>query len=204
MGKSATLMRKMVKGGREHAKLHAMKFNQLRAIGHNIADSLADGNGFLIGHYNIRLFEEVRRSSEGLIEVDFLTGASSGGQPSPALARAFALYSQALPVLCVRHGISGATFRQLSARFFADGRFVVTVEDSEGRSVTDEYVGSPGRRIQVLDPRGRIRRKRGHVVRTSSPPGSPSPEAGVGVAAAPDRPGLSAGSIRIWNTDKKG
>lgn len=163
-------MRDIVNGGREHAKVHAMKFNQLRAIGHNITDSLADGNGFLIGHYDMRLFEKVRRSSEGFIEVDFLTGNSSGGQPSPALARAFELYSGALPMLCLRHGISGATFRQLCARFFADGRFTVTVEDSEGRSVTDEYVGSPGRRIQVLDPRGRIRRKRGHVVRASSPP----------------------------------
>lgn len=160
----------MVKGGREHAKLRATRFNQLRAIGHNIAESLADGNGFLIGRYDMRLFEEVGRSSEGFIELDFLTGTSSGGQPSPALARAFELYCGALPLLCLRHGISGATFRELRARFFADRQFTVTVEDSEGRFVTDEYVGSPGRRIRVLDPCGRIRRKRGHVVRTSSPP----------------------------------
>ena len=62
------LMRGMVKGGSKDAKLHAMKFSQLRAIGHNIADSLADGNGFLIGHYDMQLFEEVGRSSEGFIE----------------------------------------------------------------------------------------------------------------------------------------
>jgi hypothetical protein len=147
-----------------------MKFNQLRAIGHNIADSLADGNGFLIGHYDMRLIEEIRRSSEGFIEVDFLTGTSSGGQPSPALARAFELYCGALPLLCLRHEVSGAIFRQLRARFFADGRFTVTVEDNAGRSVTDEYVGSPGRRIKVLDSLGRIRRKRGQVVRTGSSP----------------------------------
>jgi len=49
----------MVHGCRRQVKVDAMKFNQLRAIGHNIADSLADGNGFLIGHYDMRLFEEV-------------------------------------------------------------------------------------------------------------------------------------------------
>ena len=84
-------MRVMVKGWSEHVKPHAMKFNRLRAIGHNIADSLADGNGFLIGHHDTRPFEEVRRSSEGFIEVAFLTGTSSGDQPSPAQARAFSV-----------------------------------------------------------------------------------------------------------------
>jgi hypothetical protein len=146
-----------------------MKFDQLRAVGHNIADSLADGNGFLIGHFDMRLFEEVRQSSEGFIEVDFLTGASSGGSVSPDLQRAFLLYSGALPLLCLKHGFSGAAFKQLRARFFADGRFAVTVENNEGRYVTDEYVGSPGRRIKTLDPRGRIRRKRGRVARVESP-----------------------------------
>jgi hypothetical protein len=159
----------MVHGCRRQAKVDAMKFNQLRAVGHNIADSLADGNGFLIGHADMRVFEEARRSSEGFIEVDFLTGTSSGGQPSPALARAIGLYSGALPLLCIKHGISGAIFRQLRARFFADRRFTVTIEDSEGRYVTDEYVGSPGRRVKVLDPLGRIRRKRGDVARRSAP-----------------------------------
>jgi hypothetical protein len=145
-----------------------MKFDQLRAIGHNIADSLADGNGFLIGHYDMRLFEEVRLSAEGFIEVDFLTGTSSGGRPSAELARAFSLYCGALPLLCLKHGISGAVFRQLRARFFNDRHFTVTVEDNEGRRVTDEYVGSPGRRIKVVDTRGRVRTKRGRIHRTSA------------------------------------
>ena len=142
-----------------------MKFDQLRAIGHNIADSLADGNGFLIGHYDMRLFEEVGQSAEGFIEVDFLTGTSSGGRPSPALARAFLLYCGVLPLLCQKHGISGAVFRQLRTRFFAGRRFTVTVEDNEGRCVTDDYAGSPGRRIKVLDTRGRVRTKRGRARR---------------------------------------
>jgi hypothetical protein len=161
----------MLKGAPKKGKIDLMKFDQLRAVGHNIAESLADGNGFLIGLYDLQLIEEVRHSSEGFIEVDFLTGTSCGGQPSPALERAFILYRQALPVLCVRHGFSGAVFRKLRARFFADRRFTVTVENSEGRSVTDEYVGSSGRRIKVLDPLGRIRRKRGRAVHTRNPLG---------------------------------
>lgn len=170
-----------------------MKFNQLRAMAHNIADSLVDGNGFLIGHYDMRLSEEMRRSSEGFTEVDFLTGTSSGGQPSPGLVRAFELYAGALPLLCSRHGIPGAVFRQPRARFFSDGRFTVTVEDVAGRHVTDEYVGSPGRRIKMLDQQGRIRRKRGLVIRTGPHAIPRSPTEFVSLfglsAVSPHRPG---------------
>jgi hypothetical protein len=138
-----------------------MKLDQLRAIGHNIADSLADRNGFFIGHYDMRLFEEVLRSPDGFNEVDFLTGASTGGQPSAALARMLSLYSEALPSLRQKHRISRSAFRQLRARFLADRRFAVTVEDGKGRCVTDEYAGFPGRRIKTLDAMGRVRRTRG-------------------------------------------
>ena len=40
------------------AKLRLMKFDQLRAIGHNIADSLAGGMGLLIGVYRTDIFDE--------------------------------------------------------------------------------------------------------------------------------------------------
>jgi hypothetical protein len=146
-----------------------MKFGVLRSIGHNIADSLAEGNGFLIGVYNMNVWDAARRSAQGFIEVDFLTGASSGGLPSPSLARAFVLYSEALPSLCARQGIPVAAFRRLHARFFHDRLamcFTVTVEDRDGQRVTDEYVGSPGRRLKILDQLGRIRRKRSRVART--------------------------------------
>jgi hypothetical protein len=100
----------------------AMEFDDLRSIGHNIADLLADGNGFLIGHADMQVFAEACQSPERFIEVDFLTGTSSGGRPSPTLARTFALYGEALPSLCMKHGISHTAFRRLSARFFIEGR----------------------------------------------------------------------------------
>ena len=110
-----------------------MKFRELRSIGHNIADSLADGNGLLIGVYGMDVFGEAKQSTDGFIEVDFLTGSSSGGKPSPSLARAFELYSKALPSFCEKHGASSAAFRQLSARFFGDGHHYCLVDC--GRSV---------------------------------------------------------------------
>ena len=147
-----------------------MKFGDLRCIGHNIPDSLADGNGLLVGLYDLRAFAGAGQSPERFIEVDFLTGTSSGGRPSPTVARASALYGESLPSLCMKHGISHTAFRRLSALYFNEGRdrhFTVTVEDQQGCHATDEYMGSPGRLIRVLDPLGRIRRKRGRVVLTS-------------------------------------
>ncbi len=148
-----------------------MKFSTLRSVGHNISDSLADGNGFLINHCDMDLFGEIRRSTEGFLEVDFLTGTASGVQPSPSLARALMLYSEALPSLCEKHTISALAFRRLSTRYFVAVRsrhFTVTVEDQEGHRATDTYMGLPGARPKTLDPLGRIRRDRGSLVRVSS------------------------------------
>lgn len=139
-----------------------MKFGVLRCIGHNVADSLADGNGFLIGMYSMDVFAEAKQSRDGFIKVDFLTGTSSGGLPSYSLARAFELYAKALPSFCEKHGASSTAFRQLSARFFGHGhlrQFIVTIEDQTGRRATDHYSGIPGKRIKVLDPLRRVRKK---------------------------------------------
>ena len=138
-----------------------MKFGTLQSIGHNIADSLASGIGMMIGVYDLHVFEEAAASPEGFIEVDFLTGQSSGGKPSPGLERALLLYARALPDLCRRHGADVADFRQLNARFSAGpAAFTVTIEDAHGRRSVDRYVELPGRRPKVLDSLGRIRRKR--------------------------------------------
>jgi hypothetical protein len=145
-----------------------MKFDELRSIGHNIADSLASGIGLLIGVYEIDVFDEVDRSPEGFIEVNFLTGTSSGALPSPSLARAFTLYGEALNSLCEKHGTSASAFRKLNARYSVDvasKRFSVTVEDQNGRRTTDEYIGSPGKRARFLDPLGRVRTERGPMAR---------------------------------------
>ncbi len=149
-----------------------MKFGELRSIGHNIADSLADGNGFLVGLYSLDVFGEAKQSAAGFIEVDFLTGSSTGGTPSSSLARAFQLYSEVLLSFCEKHSVPCNAFRKLSARFIGDGhlrKFVVTVEDHEGRQATDEYAGIPGKRIKVLDPLGRVRKKPTTMTRVNVP-----------------------------------
>jgi len=137
-----------------------MKFNELRAIGHNIADSLASGCGFMIGVYQMDIFGEAGRSTERFINVDFLTGSSDGATPSPHLANAITLYEKALTDLCKNHGTSPSAFKELTARYTVDiygGRFQVTVADHLGHRSADQYVGTPGRRIKVLDHLGRIR-----------------------------------------------
>lgn len=137
-----------------------MKFGDLRSIAHNLADSLASGIGLLIGGPITNVFSEARRSPEGFITVDFLTGRTSGGRPSPSLARAIELYRDALPDLCGRHGTSPSVFRELTARYSVEKRakrFVVTTASHRGRRQVDEYVGIPGKHVRTLESLGRVR-----------------------------------------------
>jgi hypothetical protein len=141
-----------------------MKFNQLRSIGHNIADSLASGIGLPIGFYMSDVFAEARRQTgQDFIIVDFLSGTCASGAPSPSLARAIALYRDAFAGLCKQHGTSPSAFRKLTAQYSTDAlgrRFIVTVEDRYGHHADDEYIGVPGRRVRVVDHLGRVRRKK--------------------------------------------
>jgi hypothetical protein len=128
-----------------------MKFDVLRSIGHNIADSFASGLGLMIGVYAMNVFGEAKAGADGFIEVNFLDGTSSGAPVSPSLANAIRLYAKALPDLCHKQGATADAFRTLSARFFTlDGRphYSVTIEDQAGRRVTDAYAGVPGVRIR--------------------------------------------------------
>jgi hypothetical protein len=139
-----------------------MKFGELKSIGHNIADSLASGIGLLLGVYEMDIFGEAGRSSEGFITVDFLNGTSAGGAPSPSLTAAIRLYRDALADLCEKHGTSPSAFRELTARYSINKygrRFLVAVEDQQGHRSVDEYIGAPGTRVRVLDHLGRIRPK---------------------------------------------
>jgi hypothetical protein len=133
-----------------------MKFGEIKSIAHNIADSLASGVGLLIGVYEMDIFGEAAQTPEGFVVVDFLTGTTASGVVSAAHGRAIELYRHALGSLCEKHGTSPSAFHKLSVQYFADRRFLVTVEDHQGRRSTDEYVGSPGRRVRVLDPLGRV------------------------------------------------
>lgn len=42
-----------------------MKFGKLKSLGHNLADSMASGMGFLIGVYHMDVFAEATASEEG-------------------------------------------------------------------------------------------------------------------------------------------
>lgn len=137
------------------------KFDELRAIAHNLADSFGSGIGLLIGAYTMDVYGEARGAPDGFITADFLAGTLVGGEPSQTLAHAAARYRDALPELCDKHGAAASAFRQLTARYSADGLgrpgFVVTIVDQEGRSSVDRYVGTPGRRAKILDSLRRLR-----------------------------------------------
>ncbi len=140
-----------------------MKFAALTSIGHNIADSLASGNGLLIGVYDMDVFGEADQGPDGYILVDFLAGTSSGNPTSEELARAIGAYAEVLPGFCRKHGVEASEFRELTARYAVDSlgrRYIVTVENKRGRRSVDEYVGVPGRRAKELDELGRVRPKR--------------------------------------------
>jgi hypothetical protein len=135
-----------------------MRHADLRAVGHNIADSVASGIGLMIGVYDMDIFKEARSQAPGYIEVDFLVGTSSGVPASESLQIAIALYTRAaLPDLCAKHSVDVSEVRSIRARFGVDsalGRtYVVTVEDARGKRSETQYLAWPGRRLR----RGRDR-----------------------------------------------
>jgi len=129
-----------------------MKIGELRSLAHNIADSLASGIGLMIGVYDADVFLEAAAGPEGFILVDFLDGTAIGSPVSAKLQRAIYLYRDALPALCDKHRIAFSGVKMLNARYGTDqvyGRhFAVTVETTAGKKATDQYVGSPGRRLR--------------------------------------------------------
>ena len=140
-----------------------MKHAVLTSVAHNIADSLASGMGFLIGVYEIDIHGEAARSAEGFIEVDFLTGNTSGAETSPDLARAAQLYAEALSDLCERQGVARNRYERLTARYSGEGlnqQIEVVVTDRAGKTSRDLYRGMPATRLVELDSQGRRRRSR--------------------------------------------
>jgi hypothetical protein len=145
-----------------------MKIGTLRAIGHNIADSIGSGCGLLIGVYDMNVYGEAKKNPGGVIAIDFLAAKVTQGKVSRKLASAIGKYRAALPNLCAKHGASIEDFKTLTACYSGDvfnRRVVVTVRDRVGRCYVDEYIGIPARRIKVTDHLGRIRTKRGGVRR---------------------------------------
>jgi hypothetical protein len=141
-----------------------MKIGTLRAIAHNVADSLGSGIGLLIGVYEMDVFVEAQKSPGGVIGVDFLAGKVTRGEVSPALSAAIAKYRKVLPTLCAKHGASIDDFKMLAASYSTDTinrRTIVRIRDRIGRCYVDKYVGTPARHVKVTDRLGRIRTTRG-------------------------------------------
>ncbi len=154
-----------------------MKIGILRALAHNIADSLGSGCGLLIGVYDMNVYGEAMRDPGGVIAIDFLAAKAIRGKVSRTMRSAIAKYRAALPDLCAKHGASFEDFKTLTARYSGDGfnrRVIVTVRDRLGRCYVDEYVGIPARHIKVTDQLGRVRTKRGGVRRLQDVSQQPS------------------------------
>ncbi len=139
-----------------------MRHNNLRSIAHNIADSFADGNGFLIGFAYVDVYGEATASPEQSVLVDFLQGTVTGSV-SDTFRRSVYDHSHALPGLCQRQGAEVSDFHHLTVRYANDlGKpyAVVDIEDRNGRRSRDVYVGRPLAHVRKLDDQGRIRRVR--------------------------------------------
>ncbi|MCE7797570.1 hypothetical protein LWE61_13545 [Sphingobium sufflavum] len=138
-----------------------MKHDQLCAIGHNLADSMASGLGFVIGYHSMDVFGEAASSPDGFIEVDFLNGRIAQGTASDSLEAAAARFGEVFPEFCRKNGAEATDFKALSVIFDAtalDRRVLLLVTDRNGDSSTTEYTGIPLKRLRVLDSLGRIRR----------------------------------------------
>lgn len=118
-----------------------MKIGTLRAIAHDVADSLGSGTGMLVGVYFIDVFGEAKRSPGSVICIDFLGAKATRRRVSPPLARTIAKYCKALPKLCAKHGACIDDFKVLTASYSADTfnrRMVVKICDRVGRCCVDE------------------------------------------------------------------
>jgi hypothetical protein len=105
----------------------------------------------MIGIFQIDVFAEAGSTDTGSVSVNFVTGEVSGGSAvSDSMRRAALLYSEALPALCEKHQVNFREVKVLEARYGTDrvyGRhFTVTVEATDGKRSTVQYVGVPGRR----------------------------------------------------------
>lgn len=140
-----------------------MKHSELRAIAHNLADSVGSGCSLLLGIYELDVYGEALRSPTGGITLDMLRGLVTEGSPSPTTEQAAALCPNALARLCVEAGKSFAAFAEASVRYSmlhgSRSRFTLTVVDAKGTRSSTEYAGIPAQRVMLRDDRGRLRPK---------------------------------------------
>jgi hypothetical protein len=128
-----------------------MKFDDLRSIAHNIADSFGSGASLLF-NYGFWPYEDAECSPDGVLEVDFLRAIVLSGQPSKELLDRLSHAPRLVADLCARHGQSADAFACFRTRYVKTGverRYEVTVTDRSGRTRTDHYDGDSGRKLQL-------------------------------------------------------
>ena len=138
-----------------------MKHATLRAIGHNLADSIASGCSLLLGVYEFDIFHEIAIADKEPVTMDFLNGVVCEGEASHPLRDIAARARHALPDMCASHGATLEDFAELKAKFFlsrTSRRFTIILTDVGGKRTEMDYHGSPARRMRNIDPLGRVRR----------------------------------------------
>lgn len=128
-----------------------MKFDDLRSVAHNLADSFGSGASLLF-NYGFYPYEDAAKSPDGCLEVDFLTGTVVSGTPSHDLLERLALSPGLLAGLCAPYGETVEAYGYFRTRYVTTpvGReFEVTVSDRAGRRKTDRYSGISGKRLQA-------------------------------------------------------
>jgi hypothetical protein len=140
-----------------------MRHNQLLAVAHNYADSLACGLGLAIGYYPSDVFGEAAGNPDFALEVDFLSGKPVCGVCTADFAKALEAYKSGFGAFCERNRVQRSDFRQFRARYVASPvrrSFTILVEDRRGKTSTREFAGIPGQRVKVLDHLRRLRPKK--------------------------------------------
>jgi hypothetical protein len=151
--------------------ISAMKHSALRAILHNIADSLASGCSFMFGAYNIDIYADAAKSGLSGLRVDFKSGRVLAGRASPKIEQLLVQIPEVLASRCAAAGaavdeivMADITFRSLR---FGDS-FTIEMEDILGRKSKIRYFGSPARRLLERDANGRLRRMKAHNLFTTN------------------------------------
>jgi hypothetical protein len=128
-----------------------MKFDTLCSIAHNFADSFGSGASLLFNNFSIYPYDDIARSPNGVLEIDFLNGRVISGTASAELIHFISMSPRVLDDFCKSHGTSPEAFNALSARYVKTDigqEFEVTVEDRGGRRRTDRYDGVYGKRLR--------------------------------------------------------
>jgi hypothetical protein len=139
-----------------------MKHAQLKAIAHNVADSLGGGICLMIGYFAVDVYSDARNSPTGTIRVDLLRGIVTEGDAEVTFLAALKRIPAALSEQCDKAGGSWDEYRRAEVIFHgrrAEPAFTVIVEDKFGKRTETDYQGSPARRSKVIGTKGEVRRK---------------------------------------------